>query len=116
MAPAKKADVGAKKRTGRESAVESEPCCRAVFQSKRMRDTGRIAKCGGRGSGIMHALEKLGAMGLAGWFLWELWRALTQGSIHSCGALIHREKNPVSFWLNVGFCVYGSVIVLANLN
>jgi hypothetical protein len=37
------------------------------------------------------------------------------GSVHSCGALIDREKSPLSFWLAVLFYVYGVVIILANL-
>jgi hypothetical protein len=65
---------------------------------------------------MIYALGRLAISAIAAWLLWELWRAFSQGSIHSYGVVLRRDKNPLGFWLTVAFCMYGSVIILATLN
>jgi hypothetical protein len=43
---------------------------------------------------MMHALGRLAISAIAAWLLWEVWRAFSQGSIHSYGALLRRDKKP----------------------
>ena len=61
----------------------------------------------------MDAAAHLVAVGLAGWFAWELALGIGGRVVHSYGELIHRDEHPVKFWLSVAAYVYGLVVVLA---